>query len=130
MPLHYARLDALRRVVLTADGEVTVDEWRAAVERQIAEGCWPYGLLYDARQRSNVHSTEEVRRIIDEVSSLIGQYGPRGPVAFVAAQPAAYGMARMYGILATDVPFTYEAFQDVDAAGRWLDEQLRRGGPS
>jgi hypothetical protein len=45
-------------------------------------------------------------------------------VAFVADRPAEYGMARMYGVLAGDLPFAYETFADMDEAGAWLDGQL------
>ena len=83
-------------------------------------------MLYDARRRRNIHSTSEVRQIINEVEQLIHAHGPRGAVAFVAMEPAEYGMARMYAALAEHLPFAYEVFNDFENADRWLTEQLEQ----
>ena len=47
MPLRYERDDARQLIRITADGEVSREEWVSGPRRQAAEGCWHYGLLLD-----------------------------------------------------------------------------------
>jgi hypothetical protein len=125
VPFRYTRRDADRIIVLTAEGEITLDHWRAAITRQIREGCWAYGVLYDAGGRTNVRTASEVETVVDEVRRLIDRYGARGPVAYVALELAEYGMGRMYGTMSNRLEFDYGTFSDVAEAERWLLDRLR-----
>ena len=49
MPVQYARDDAKGRITLTVSDPLTLEERIAAVERQLADGAWRYGLIIDAR---------------------------------------------------------------------------------
>jgi hypothetical protein len=44
MAIGYARDDARRRILLTATGTVTHAEVIAAIDRQLHEGTWTYGV--------------------------------------------------------------------------------------
>jgi len=45
MPLHYAQDDARRRVRMTVTEPFTLADLIAAVERQLADRAWRYGLV-------------------------------------------------------------------------------------
>jgi hypothetical protein len=126
VPLDYSRDDRTRTILLTARGRMSMDEWRAAIQRQIAEGCWSYGVLFDGTARTDVPSLDQAENALQEIDALIRRHGPRGPVAFVAKNVAEYGMGRMYGSLAERLSFPHETFVELDDARRWLAEQLAR----
>jgi hypothetical protein len=43
MAINFQRDDTLRLVILVGIGKVSVDEWAAAVARQLSDGLWHYG---------------------------------------------------------------------------------------
>jgi len=121
MPITYERDDERRRIVVTTVGTVGYEEVMAVVDRQAAEGTWQYGMLYDSRQVSTVASQADVRMGLKHVETLSRAYGQRGPVAFVTTMPAAYGMVRMYSILAGQLHQVVEVFRDIGDAERWIE---------
>lgn len=110
--------------MLTARGHVTMDAWRAAIGRQIAEGCWSYGMIYDGRDRTNEPSFEEAHEALLEIGAWIRRYGPRGPVAFIAKNLPQYDLGRTYGSIAERLAFAVETFAQPEDARQWLAAQL------
>lgn len=127
MPLDYSRDDQSRTIVLIAQGHVSMDAWRGAIGRQIAEGCWSYGLIYDGRGRTNEPSIEEANEALWEIDLWIRRHGPRGPVAFIAKDLPQYDLGRTYGSLAERLAFPVETFAHLEDARRWLAAQLATG---
>jgi hypothetical protein len=123
MPSSYQRDDARRRIVVTVEGNVSAAEALAVVSRQLADGAWSYGILYDARNDTSQPSTADVRSIVEYVGRCIVQHGPRGPVAIVTRSPSTYGMSRMYSTLGEPVNLTVEVFREIEAAEAWLESQ-------
>src|SRR5262245_5051672 len=124
MPIAYARDDAQRRILLTATGTVTHAEVIAAIDRQVADGTWTYGMLYDVRAEALLPKMSEVLDFIDYVRQLVDQHGRRGPVAIVTTMPAHDRRARMYSSLSDPSRVTMASFGDIDEASRWLAEQI------
>ena len=119
MPITYERDDLRRRITVTLHGRFDVDEIVASIDRQAAEGTWPYSRLYDERGVPEPPTTAEIRALLGQVRERTRLHGPRGPVAVVTDHSAAYGMARMYMSLG-DNDGTVEVFRDIAAADSWL----------
>jgi len=126
MPIAYAVDDDRRYLMLTATGIVTRDEAIAAIDRQIADGLWAYGLLYDIRAATELPKPSEIFDILEYVRRQLGQHGPRGPVAIVAAPSRNAERVRMYSSLA-EFRQTIATFKDVDEASRWLTTHIEPG---
>jgi len=124
MSITYERDDVRRRIVVTIVGAVSAAEARGVINRQIAEGAWTYGLLYDARLDTSQPSTADVRGIVEYAGRCIAQHGPRGPVAIVTTNPSNYGMARMYSTLGEPVRLSVEVFREIAEAEAWLNVPL------
>jgi len=121
MPITYERDDERRRITVTTVGTVAYEDVMAVVDRQASEGTWHYGMLYDSRLVSTVASQADVRMGLKHVETLSRAFGQRGPVAFVTTMPAAYGMVRMYSILAGQMHQSVEVFRDIGDAERWIE---------
>ena len=126
MPLRFTRDDAKRRLVLKATEPLTFAEWLDAIGQHLDAGLWSYATVYDARAITWTPETSEVRQMVAFIEHATRTYGPRGPVALVIdGKDAQYGMARMYGILVDELPFSFKIFSDWDQAEAWLDEPDR-----
>jgi hypothetical protein len=55
--------------------------------------------------------------MLDQVARLSAAYGPRGPVAIIATQPAVFGMA----LFRQPAAGLVEVFYDLAEAEGWLD---------
>jgi hypothetical protein len=122
VPITYERDDARCVVTVTIDGAFDLREIIATLNRQASEDSWHYARLYDHRHIQPPPTNDDVRGLLDAVRRHIREYGPRGPVAVVADQPAVYGMVRMYMTLADEEP-AVAVFRDVPAARVWLAER-------
>ena len=64
----------------------------------------------------------------EEIKSYISlHYNPNWSHAFtaiVADEDLTYGLSRMYEIMTDDMPITTNVFRDMDAAQKWLKENL------
>ena len=114
------------RVTVVGSDPVGLPDALALLGRQIADGAWAYGTLHDARRVTWVPTLDDIRTIVAYVDTNARTLGPRGPVAFVAAPAAFFGMARMYSQIAGGSALQAEVFQDVTAAARWLDREAAR----
>jgi hypothetical protein len=125
MPFQYVRDDAKRRVTLILSDPLTVAERIAALEQQIADEVWRYGVLIDARSMASYtpHMTE-MQRTASRLAEMIAAHGPRGPVAIVSREAGVIGASAMHNALSVDSPI--QVFWDMDEARQFLD-RLDRG---
>lgn len=123
MPYQYARDDAARRIRITLTDPLTVGERIAAVEQQVADDAWGYATLIDARPLT-VYKPDrtEMEIVVQRVTALVAEYGPRGPVAIVSKRAVIIGAGQMYNFFRGRTR-AVEVFWDLDEALRFLDEQ-------
>lgn len=127
MPEHqprfeYHRDDAHRRLRVVAHRPLRPEDFVAIVRRQLAEDTWTYGLVYDMRGVGGLAaSTDEAKRIAEQVRAQIDGHGRRGPVAVVTPQANAIGVAQGYAYFARQQGFLVEVFWDMSEAEEWLD---------
>ena len=119
MPVTF-EIDPVRRIVWTvASGCVTYDELArhlAAEEREDALGL---GEMFDGRGATTDVTPEQVRALVTRTDALVRQ-GRFGALAIVTDSDFAYGMARMYQILADPLPVRIGVFRTLDEATAWL----------
>jgi hypothetical protein len=120
MALTYERDDAIRRIVITVTGPLLAADILGVVDRQVHEGTWDYACLYDRRQMTMGPSTLDVAPIVRYIRQLETVYGSRGPVAVVADHTGSVGV---YLRLSKHVGLSFEVFDDIDDAERWLAER-------
>jgi hypothetical protein len=83
-------------------------------------------VLVDLRETETLPSTEDIRTAALEIRRV--QIGGRwGACAIVADQDAAFGVARMFVMLADRVFTASSVFRDVDSAELWLAAQKDMG---
>lgn len=121
MAIRYERNDALRRIAITTLPDTSHGDVISAVERQAAEGTWPYAVLYDARGSARTPTADEFRGLLLRVGELTARYGPRGPVAFVAASARMARLGRTYASMGALTALDVKVFTNIDDAARWLD---------
>ena len=120
--IEYHRDDVKKRITLIAKGEVTLSEILDVVSRQVTEGVWAYGLLYDARLRRGALTSLDLQQLASVTADYIARVGPRGRVAFVVPDEGGYGMAVMYAIIGARLDGDNAVFRNRTDAERWLDE--------
>lgn len=128
MALHFQRDDSQRLVIIVGSGTVTMDEWAAGVARQLNEGIWHYGTLFDFTSVAEMVGFERkgLQTAISEISDTQGQ---RGPVALVAAKPSVYHQFADYVAAKPAVSHQTRAFRDVNQAVVWLEQALSKPRP-
>jgi hypothetical protein len=131
VPVEYVLDHARQRLTIIGRDPVGLPDVLAWLERQAADGAWPYGTLDDLRLVTWNPTTEEVRRVLRRIGTLSVTHGPRGPVAIVATNPALFGMARMSVALGDQAAgHVVDVFYALPEAERWLDERMRTTGDS
>jgi hypothetical protein len=121
MPVQYVRDDAKRRITLTVSDPLTVEERIAAVEHQLADGAWGYGLIIDARSMASfTPKLTEMQAAASRLAELVAVHGPRGPVALVSRQSSVIGASAMHNSLGVRTPGV-QVFWDMEDAHRFLD---------
>lgn len=120
--IEYHRDDVKKRVTLVAQGEVTLTEVLEVMSRQVTDGAWAYGVLYDARLRRGALTSLELKRVAAATADYMDQAGPRGRVAFVVPDEGGYPMAVMYAIVGARLDGDNAVFRKMTDAERWLDE--------
>jgi hypothetical protein len=123
MPFQYVRDDAKRRITVILTDPLTVAERIAAVERQLADDAWRYGLIIDARSMLQfAPHTTEMRAVVERVGELVAAHGPRGPVAIVSRHSGVIGAGAIYNYFGRQKD-SVEVFWDMDEALKFLDSQ-------
>jgi hypothetical protein len=122
MPYQYRRDDATHRVTITVTDPLTVPERIGAVEHQLADGAWSYGVLVDARSLAPfTPDRDDMRAVVDRIAELVAAHGPRGPVVIVSTKPSVIGSGQLYNMLDKS-DRSLEVFWDISDARRALDQ--------
>jgi hypothetical protein len=130
MPYQYLRDDSTHRVTITLTDPLTVTERIGAVERQLADGAWSYGVLVDARGLEPfTPDRDDMRTVVERLAGLVAAHGPRGPVVIVSTKSSVIGAGQLYNLLdRTTGPI--EVFWDMGDARRALDRMCDANGNS
>ena len=120
MPIHYERDDKKRRILTISEGEVTLDDTLAVIERQVADGAWTYRMLFDTRASPSLPTLDELHEVIRRIGILTTKYGPRGPVALVMVDPALFAIGGRYARLANLTSLRVGLFASPQEAEAWL----------
>jgi hypothetical protein len=122
MPIEY-HLDEPRQLIrVTSRGTVTLEDTKAIMNRQAADGAWSYPLLYDMRDNLYIPSHEDLHRLIEHVGAITTKYGPRGPVAFVVDNPELLKRGLHYARLGDLTALAVGLFLTIEDAEVWLAE--------
>jgi hypothetical protein len=119
-------LNAVGHVRLTLTDPLTVAELLASVDRQLADGAWPYGVLLDARATFRTPHPMAMRSFVFGVRERLAAHGPRGPIAIVAQASRAITGAKMNVLFGRQMR-SIDVFRDIDDAQQWLDEWMAQG---
>jgi hypothetical protein len=125
MAINFQRDDTLRLVILVGSGKVSVDEWAAAVARQLNEGIWHYGSLFDFTAVDTMVGFDE-QGVFTALKELAAAHGPRGPVALVSSTPNVYDGFVAYAGCLQGLPYQTRPFRDVNQAIVWLEQELSK----
>ena len=85
MPLTYKRDDARRRISFMLTEPLTEDELIRAIDRQLTEGTWSYGLVYDTRQLVLSRRVAISAHAAAYVADIATRVGLRGSVAILVS---------------------------------------------
>jgi hypothetical protein len=110
-----------RRVIFTMAGTITIETWAATVARQINQGLWRYGTLYDFCRAEAFPALNELPEMTKQVGELQRERGVRGPVAIVVPVRVFSEYRRQFRNYADAVPYAFEVFTDAAMAEAWLD---------
>ncbi len=111
---------AQRRVFVTADGPITLDDIRKHLEAERIEVGLSYTELIDARDYIPAFSPEEVRTIV-EILRRMGKESKLGPTAVIVDTDFGFGMLRLLEFLVADV-CEVRPFRKREEAEKWLSE--------
>jgi hypothetical protein len=118
--------DAERRLVrVNALEPLSGDDLIGIIDRQLAEGSWSYGMLYDLRRTDRITSREDAARVAAHVEQLVSEHGARGPVAMVTSRADMVATGQVYAFR-TMKNMQMEVFWDLQEAEAWLAERLRK----
>ena len=117
MAVSFQRDDAARRINVVVTGPLFTAEILSIVDWQAEQRVWDYGCLYDERQMTVPPRIVDVSAIAHYVRELTKVYGPRGPVAVVGER---VGSVDAYARLSRNIGFTFQVFDEVSDAERWL----------
>ena len=119
MTVTYDRDDDRRRIVVKVAGPFDLAAALAIVAHLAADAGWAYGILYDTHDLTDLPSMTELQTIVDRVQIVTAQR-PRGPVAVVTSDRAAYEMAEVYASR-LEGKVNVAVFRTPDDARQWLD---------
>lgn len=125
MPLDVTFDPARPLYVVTGSVEVTGDELVAVQKALLSDERIPAGCpgLLDFRKTERLQLTAEVvSGLVERAEEAVDDVGP-SRVAIVTSTPSAYGLMRMYEILAEEGPHTIFVSQDYAEAERWLAKE-------
>jgi CRISPR/Cas system CSM-associated protein Csm2 small subunit len=121
VPIRYSLDRVHRRLVTHADGVVTFHEINAHLDMEQRNRDLEVPELFDARGATTDLTADQVRHLVDRATHML-RVAELGATAIVTTNAALYGMARMYALLASRAGVPAEAFGEVAAASRWLDQ--------
>jgi len=109
-----------------ADGVLTFHDLNAHLDVEQRNRDLHRAELIDARGATTDVSTAQVRRLVQRAADMLRNVD-LGPTAIVTTNDVAYGMARMYSILAEGVGVNAEVFRDIASANAWLQQFNAQG---
>lgn len=122
MPIAFEIDHATQRVVVTATGDIRIEDMAALVNRLAELRVLSYSQRFDARGSAVVMSAEEMRRIVPLIGRLREEHGP-ARTAFIADSDVSFGMARMYATLSADTDSGFMVYRTIDEGDAWLGWQ-------
>ena len=107
-------------VRLTYEGELTVRQWTTVMGEVLQDARWQPGTVVLAdRRRSDPPTTQFVREMADYVAGHADAFR-QCRWAVVVDDIASFGMARMGQELLEPFNVSYEIFEDMASAERWI----------
>ena len=105
---------------IAAQGKYEYDEARSRIMDALTDprSPTPLAMLVDISQSESRRTPDELRELADLFGAHREKLG--GHVAFVAAEPLQYGLARMLEIFSDSRAVTVRVFNDDDEALAWL----------
>jgi len=125
MPLTYTVDDVRRRIRIVLTDPVSEIEFLGAIDRQVAEGAWGYGLLCDMRLLGPSPRSGLWRVAMQHVAATTVREGARGPVAIVANTATLVGVSEAYAGESRRDGRSVQVFWSAEEANDWLDERER-----
>ena len=122
MPIAFEIDHAAQRVMVTATGDIRIEDMAALVNRLAELRVFSYAQRFDARGAAVVMSAEEMRRIVPLIGRLREEHGP-ARTAFIADSDVSFGMARMYATLSADTDSGFMVYRTIDEGDAWLGWQ-------
>jgi hypothetical protein len=111
---------AKRRVLVRAQGPITLADVRTHLEEERLGVGLTYSELIDARGFSPAFSPEGVRTLVNILRRL-GKDSKLGPTAIIVDTDFGYGMLRLLEVLVEDV-CDIRPFRHQEEAEKWLAE--------
>ena len=120
----YVRDDIRRRIRVTAHVPFQAADLVDILDRQVAEGSWTFGVLYDLSRVEGATARADAEIIADLVRGYVRMYGQRGRVALVTNDAGMRGVGQSYGHDVARSGVSLQLFDDLAAADNWLDQPL------
>lgn len=122
----YARDERMRRIRVTAMGELDTGHFAAILRRQIDEQTWHYAMLYDFRRLTDAIQLDLDAPVITSVFRSLIAFGERGPVAVVSTTAVVTDWLQSYRKQAVRAGMRMEVFSDLADAEAWLTQVQSR----
>ena len=122
MPIAFEIDHATQRVMVTATGDLRIEDMAALVNRLAELRVFSYAQRFDARGAAVVLSAEEVRRLVPLVGRLREEHG-QARTAFIADSDVSFGMARMYATLSAETDSGFMVYRKIEEGDAWLGWQ-------
>ena len=121
MPISYIADMERGRVRITVTAPVTVGEFTAALDRQLADGVWTCARVVDFGETAPPTLSRDMQLFIAHMRRLVERHGPRGPVAIVARSQPGVNAAHLYRQFSGRPDRQVDVFGSAAEADAWLD---------
>jgi L-2-hydroxyglutarate oxidase LhgO len=122
MPIEFEVDHGTQRVMVTATGELRIEDLAALVTRLAEMRVFGYSQRFDARGALVMLTAEETRRMVPLVARLREEHG-QARTAFIADSDVSFGMARMYATLSADSDSGFMVYRTIEEGDAWLGWQ-------
>ena len=129
MPLTYKRDDGRRRIAMTLTEPLTEEELIRAIDRQLTEGTWSYGLVYDTRQLVSSRRVAISPQVAAHVADIAARVGPRGSVAMLVSGGDMAAMSEAHAGRSRRSGRGVRVYWSPAEALAWLEAQRSNGTP-
>ncbi len=111
-----------QRVMVTATGDIRIEDMAALVMDLAEKRTFAYAQRFDARNAALLLSAEEIRRLVPVIGRLREEHG-HARTAFIAESDVTFGMARMYATLSSDTDSGFMVYRTIEDGDAWLGWQ-------